>query len=76
VKLVTLGALVPPELLATAVTEFTPADTVMVQLKLPLTVAVVEHKGVPLGPVMVTTLPGVAVPDTVGVRVVSILLGD
>jgi hypothetical protein len=38
-------------------------------------VAVVEHKIVLLAPVRVTTLPGVAVPDTVGVKVVTTLRG-
>jgi hypothetical protein len=39
-------------------------------------VAVVEHKIVLLAPVSTTTLPGVAVPDTVGVKVVTTLRGD
>jgi hypothetical protein len=76
VKLVTPGALVPPALVATAVTEVTPGVTVTAQLKLPPAVAVVEQSVALPGPVIVTTLPGVAVPDTVGVRFVEILLGD
>jgi hypothetical protein len=75
VKLVTLGVLVPPALVATAVTELTPAGTVTAQEKLPPAVTVVLHKVVPTGPVMVTTLPGVAVPDTVGVVDVWVLAG-
>ena len=76
VKLVTLGVLIPPTLVATAVIELTPAGTVTAQLKLPAAVAVVLHKVAPSGPVIVTTLPGVAVPDTVGVRFVAMLAGD
>jgi hypothetical protein len=76
VKLVTLGVLVPPALVAIAVIELTPVGTVTAQLKLPPAVTVVEHSVVPTGPVMVTRLPGVAVPDTVGLRLVCILLGD
>jgi hypothetical protein len=76
VKLVTLGVLVPPALVATAVTEVVPGVTVTAQLKLPPAVAVVEQSVALPGPVIVTTLPGVAVPDTVGVVVVCTLLGD
>jgi hypothetical protein len=76
VKLVTLGVLMPPSLVATAVTDVTPGVTVTAQLKLPPAVAVVLHKVVLPGPVMVTILPGVAVPDTVGVVEVCMLLGD
>jgi hypothetical protein len=44
--------------------------------KLPLLEAVVVHSVVPLGPLIVTTLPGVAVPDTTGLVEVCVLLGD
>jgi hypothetical protein len=76
VKLVTLGVLVPPPLVATAVTEVVPGVTVTAQLKLPPVVAVVEHKVALPGPVIVTTLPGVAVPDTTGLVEVCTLFGD
>ncbi len=76
VKLVTLGVLVPPWLLATAVTEVTPGLTVTLQEKLPPAVAVVEHRVALPGPLIVTTLPGVAVPDTTGLVEVCVLLGD
>jgi major membrane immunogen (membrane-anchored lipoprotein) len=76
VKLVTLGVLVPPWLLATAVTEVTPGLTVTTHEKLPPAVAVVEHRVALPGPLIVTTLPGVAVPDTTGLVEVCVLLGD
>jgi hypothetical protein len=43
--------------------------------KLPEAAAVVEQSVAPFGPVMVTTLPGVAVPDTVGDVVVEVPTG-
>ena len=45
------------------------------QEKLPEVDAVVLHRVAPLGPVIVTTLPGVAVPDTVGEVVVEVPTG-
>jgi hypothetical protein len=75
VKLVTLGVLVPPWLVATAVTEVAPALTVTTHEKLPPAVAVVEHSTALPGPLIVTTLPGVAVPDTTGLVEVSTLAG-
>jgi hypothetical protein len=75
VKLVTLGVLVPPWLLATAVTEVAPALTVTTHEKLPPAVAVVEHSTALPGPLMVTTLLGVAVPDITGEVDVAMLAG-
>jgi hypothetical protein len=76
VKLVTPGVLVPPALVATAVTDVVPGVTVTAQLKLPPAVAVVLQSVALPGPVMVTTLPGVAVPDTTGLVEVCMLFGD
>ncbi|GAB3756798.1 hypothetical protein GCM10028817_27550 [Spirosoma pomorum] len=75
VKLITSATLVPPALVAIAVTEFTPTPALITQEYEPDAVAVVEHKVVLLAPVRITTLPGVAVPDTVGVKVVTTLRG-
>ncbi|GAB3756792.1 hypothetical protein GCM10028817_27530 [Spirosoma pomorum] len=75
VKLVTSATLTPPALVATAVTEFTPTLALITQEYEPDAVAVVLHKVVLLAPVRVTILPGVAVPDTVGVKVVTTLRG-
>jgi hypothetical protein len=71
VKLVTAATLDPPALVATAVTEFTPTPALITHEYDPEAVAVVEQSIVLLAPVKVTTLAGVAVPDTVGVRVVT-----
>ena len=62
-----VGTLVlPPGPLAVTVNGVTPAVTLTGQANVP-DVAVVLHKVAPLGLVMVITLPGVALPDTIWV---------
>jgi len=53
----------PPELQAVIVTGVTPGFTVTLQEKVPDALAAVVHRVVLLGPVMVTVLLGVAVPE-------------
>ena len=67
--------LLPPGPDAVTVSVFGPAGTVMAQAKVPLAEAVVVQSVTGPGPVMVTVLFGVAVPDTVGVSVVVTLIG-
>jgi len=77
VKLLTTGVEQPPVLQATAVMLEGPAGTLTWQLYVPDALAVVVHRVVLPGPVSVTTLPGVAVPETVGVVVaVPLLAGE
>lgn len=52
----------PPALQAVTVTDVTPGFTVTEQVNVPDVLAVVAHKVMLPGPVMVTVLPGVAVP--------------
>jgi hypothetical protein len=60
----------PPALLAVMVSVLGPAGTVTEQANVPDTEAVVLHSVTGPGPVITTRLPGVAVPETVGVSVV------
>ncbi|GAB3756786.1 hypothetical protein GCM10028817_27510 [Spirosoma pomorum] len=76
VNAVTSATLVPPAFWDTAVIELTPELTVTTHEYEPEAVAVVEHRTVLLAPVRVTRLPAVAVPDTVGVKLVTTLRGD
>jgi hypothetical protein len=57
------------------VIELVPAVTVITHEYVPTAVAVVVQSVVPAGPVNVTILFGVAVPDTVGLKVVSMFRG-
>jgi hypothetical protein len=75
VKLVTSATLAPPALVAIAVTELTPTAALITHEYEPEAVAVVEQSVVLLAPVSTTVAPGVAVPDTVGLSVVTTLRG-
>ncbi len=74
VKLLTAGDEQPPALQATAVTLYGPTGAVTEHEKVPDALAVVVHSVVLPGPVSVTVLFGVAVPETVGLVVAVPLL--
>jgi hypothetical protein len=61
----------PPGLAAVTVSVFGPAGTVTGQAKVPLAEAVVLHRVTGPGPVITIGVPGVAVPEMVGVSVVN-----
>jgi hypothetical protein len=69
------AVVLPPALVAVTVSVLGPAGTVTAQAKVPPAVAVVEQSVTGPGPVMTTTLPGVAVPDTVGLVLVGFGIG-
>lgn len=77
VTLITDGTLTPPAFVAIAVRLTTPAGIETEQANVPDTLAVVVHKVVLPGPVKTTILPGVAVPEIVGLVVVVVFaVGD